>query len=162
MRNRSQIKSVQIDGRTYTVSNEGRVWRDNGIECAQINNGLGYFRVKFGDRSVLVHRIVWETFVGPVPPEMDIDHIDHNKENNALTNLQVISRSANSARYHEYRRSIGKKHKAGAKPVGPEKASEIRRLHASGVKTMDIARQFGVCRGCVLHIVNRRNYKEAA
>lgn len=151
-----------MDGKTYTVSDEGRVWRDCGIECSQINNGLGYFRVKYGQKSKMVHRIVWETFVGPVPRDMDIDHIDHNKANNALSNLQVLTRSANTLRFHAYARANGIKKKGGGKAVGMAKAIEMRAMSRRGIKTMDIAKHFGVCRGCVLHILNGRNYKQAA
>lgn len=47
----------------------------------------------------LVHVLVWETFHGvSKPKDMDIDHIDGNKDNNSLDNLELVSRKENMKR----------------------------------------------------------------
>lgn len=53
--------------------------------CGYKNNS-GYIMCK----GKLLHRIMWETFNGEIPDGYEIDHIDANKENNALSNLQLI------------------------------------------------------------------------
>lgn len=42
-----------------------------------------------------VHRIVYETFVGDIPKDMQINHLDGNKSNNHLSNLEVCTASEN-------------------------------------------------------------------
>ncbi len=37
-----------------------------------------------------VHRLVWEAFNGPIPEELEIDHIDGNPSNNSLYNLRAV------------------------------------------------------------------------
>ena len=55
-------------------------------------------------KHIPVHRLVYETFKGPLDPSMCIDHIDNNPLNNNVENLQQISISKNSVkrdkRYH--------------------------------------------------------------
>jgi hypothetical protein len=41
------------------------------------------------------HRLVYETFVGKIPKDLEIDHIDGDKHNNDITNLRAVSRSEN-------------------------------------------------------------------
>lgn len=46
-------------------------------------------------KKVLVHRLIYETFVGEVPKGMEVDHIDSNTLNNRLDNLQLLTSSKN-------------------------------------------------------------------
>lgn len=57
-------------------------------------NTKGYVQVVTQGRAILEHRLVWEASNGPVPPGHDIHHIDGNKLNNALENLECVSRIA--------------------------------------------------------------------
>jgi hypothetical protein len=49
---------------------------------------------------LLAHRLVFESFVCPITKGMVIDHIDADKRNNSLTNLQMITYSENLHKYH--------------------------------------------------------------
>ena len=47
---------------------------------------------KNGNKSYYyVHRFVYETFKGEIPKGMQTDHIDNNKKNNLINNLQLLS-----------------------------------------------------------------------
>ena len=52
---------------------------------------------KFGCRHkvYLVHRFVWECFNGIIPERKEIDHINNNKEDNRLCNLQLMTPQQN-------------------------------------------------------------------
>lgn len=54
-----------------------------------------------------LHRLIWETFNGEIPKGLTIDHIDNNKENNSLSNLQLMTRSDNTTKANK--RRIGEK-----------------------------------------------------
>ncbi|MBQ1572768.1 MAG: HNH endonuclease [Clostridiales bacterium] len=43
----------------------------------------------------MTHRLVYETFVEKIPDGLQINHIDENKQNNRLDNLEVVTRSEN-------------------------------------------------------------------
>lgn len=42
-----------------------------------------------------VHRCVWEAFVGPIPDNLQVNHKDLNRSNNALDNLELVTRQQN-------------------------------------------------------------------
>lgn len=97
----------------YAVSNMGRVARLSRItvgsdgktypfRCRLLspNRGsLGYMVVGLHkDRTTIfkkVHTIVVESFLGKIPKDKEIDHIDGDKSNNALSNLRVCSHKEN-------------------------------------------------------------------
>ena len=86
------------------ISKEGLVYRydktnDKLILCSE-NEHHGYSwcsgwinNVRF---SRPIHRLVWETFKGEIPEGLEIDHIDNNRKNNSLSNLQLVTRAENN------------------------------------------------------------------
>lgn len=83
----------------YRISNMGRILSfqvDKSGKIRKLNNSKGdYIRVilcKTGIKcSFLLHRLVYESFNGVIPNGMEIDHIDGNKLNNRVSNLQCVS-----------------------------------------------------------------------
>ena len=68
----------------------------------QSKQNNGYIRVTYsGENNItvnkLVHRLVLETFIPTPDEESDwvVDHIDNNKQNNSLKNLQWLTRTKN-------------------------------------------------------------------
>ena len=63
------------------------------------NNGYMDVKVrKHGESGIkhyYVHRFVWEIFNGAIPEGKEIDHINNNKEDNRLRNLQLLSHQQN-------------------------------------------------------------------
>jgi len=62
-------------------SKDGR----NGYSTAK-----GYRRIYHGGRLRMEHVVVWEQHHGPVPDGHQIHHIDHNKLNNDISNLEAV------------------------------------------------------------------------
>ena len=58
----------------------------------------GYFGLTKGQR-ILMHRYVWQNEKGIIPIGYDIHHIDENKENNAIDNLECLSKSEHTRKY---------------------------------------------------------------
>lgn len=86
----------------YFVDKEGNVYSKTGRKLKCSTNGLGYrqlFTYKDGkfDKSYCIHRLVYETFVGQIPDDMEIDHINRNRSDNRLENLRVLSHKDNLA-----------------------------------------------------------------
>lgn len=55
----------------------------------------GYVRVLLGRKSYLIHRIIWTLAHGNIPNDMHIDHINHDRSDNSLGNLRIVSRKEN-------------------------------------------------------------------
>ena len=92
------IKSIQGYDNVYSIDTEGNVYRDGKI-MKPVNNGIGYYQIKLRRNkkryAIYVHRVVWNTFIGPIPEGYEINHIDHDKSNNALSNLELVTHSDN-------------------------------------------------------------------
>ncbi len=73
-------------------------------------NQFGYKFVKLtnndGKRTLYIHRIMYRTFVGAIPSNMEINHIDHDKSNNCISNLELVTHKDNlikAAKFHGYK-----------------------------------------------------------
>jgi len=58
----------------------------------------GYYSLTTDDRC-LMHRYVYEKEVGEIPKEFDIHHIDRNKSNNNINNLECICKKEHAKKY---------------------------------------------------------------
>lgn len=56
----------------------------------------GYMSINVGIRTIYLHRLVMETFKGH--SNLTIDHIDSNKRNNSLKNLEYVTQETNLQR----------------------------------------------------------------
>lgn len=92
-----RINGIDTD---YVISDTGRVLTKNGgkEKCTELNRD-GYVKVSIQinkkPKLISVHRAVYESFVGEIPKGMQINHIDGNKLNNSLDNLEVVTPSEN-------------------------------------------------------------------
>ena len=55
----------------------------------------GYLRVQLFDKDFYVHRLVASAFIRPLKPKEEINHMDGNKANNHVDNLEIVSRVQN-------------------------------------------------------------------
>ena len=86
----------------YAASRDGKIIHlIKQIPQIGTENDNGYFMLsvrKFDElkqKTVLVHKLVWETYNGEILAGKEIDHIDDDKKNNKLDNLQLLNHSAN-------------------------------------------------------------------
>lgn len=82
----------------YEVSTYGRIRnkRSGHILKPQVDRD-GYLKVSIGNSdNISVHRLVCESFYGPpVNNRMQVNHIDGNRQNNHVTNLEWCTPSEN-------------------------------------------------------------------
>jgi len=83
----------------YEVSNLGNVKGKRGSLLKLQKGSSGYLTVGlfFNKKNYCkyVHRFVYETFKGEVPDGLEIDHVDGDRTNNSLENLDVVTRREN-------------------------------------------------------------------
>ena len=85
--------------KSYYATTDGEVISFKGripkfiIQC---NHGRGYTQFLVSEngktKSYLTHRFVYECFYGLIEDEtLQVHHIDHDKQNNKLENLQLVT-----------------------------------------------------------------------
>lgn len=82
------------------VSNRGRVKNIDGKLLKIKTTSTGYLAVRVAaKKAMFVHRLVMETW-HPIsnPEEMTVDHLDHNKRNNDIRNLEWVAEKENRKR----------------------------------------------------------------
>lgn len=90
---------VGYEGR-YEVSNRGRL-RGPHWGVVKARNNRGYRAVTLvdsphgGRKTYSVHRLVMAAFVGPCPVDKQVNHIDGNKSNNYIENLEYVTQTEN-------------------------------------------------------------------
>jgi|LGOV01.1.fsa_nt_gb hypothetical protein len=93
----------------YQVSNMGRISNFKHIMKLSIDTG-GYPKVKLCNKTKhithIVHRLVAITFIPNQLNKSQVNHIDGNKLNNRITNLEWVTQSENML--HAYKNNLNK------------------------------------------------------
>ena len=86
------------------ISKDGQVYRydkyNDKLKLCSENDHHGYswcsgwINGKRWNRPI--HRLVWETFKGEIPEDMEIDHQNNNRKDNTISNLQLVTHAENS------------------------------------------------------------------
>jgi hypothetical protein len=118
-----------------------------------IRNGYG----RCGRRN-LAHRVAWELENGPIPPKMTVLHwCDHpacvNPDHLYLgTQADVVLKR--DARGHHGSRTHPEKYAHCAAKLTEEYVREIRRLHRTGMRQMELMWKYNVSDGTISRICN--------
>ena len=86
----------------YLIDEQGNIYSNLKNRYLSINKKV-YATVSLVNshglqRQFSVHRLLYETYVGEIPQGYQIDHIDGNKLNNSLENLEAVTPKENSRR----------------------------------------------------------------
>ena len=153
---------MSSDGHIYSTKNIGRGQYHK--ELRQRENEDGYICVTVGKNGYRqkerVHRIVALAFI-PNPDNLpEVDHIDNNKQNNDVSNLQWITGFNNKSKIPFETRS--KTHAGilnGRAKLTPEDVLEIRSLYKAGVSCNNIAKQFNRGWTTIDHVIQGHTWK---
>ena len=99
----------------YAASVDGEIYsfKTNKILKPQdMGNGYKYIcifdRDKEKYRNYYIHRFVWECYQGIITNDKEINHRDENKQNNSISNLELMSRkeNVNYSIYKKYKKIL--------------------------------------------------------
>lgn len=142
-----------------------REWVEHILHTAE--DSFGYLRTSLAkngvNRTVKVHRIVAETFI-PNPNNLpQVNHIDGNKQNNRVGNLEWCTQSQNMKHACQMGLKSLKGEKNPAHKLIKGDVEFIRknytpRHHELG--TIGLAKRFGVHRKTISRIITQSHWKE--
>lgn len=103
----------ETDHYDYFITTAGEVYRYNKIrgtilpmKCSTADGHYKLLVLDKGAKYYYIHRLVYETFIGPIPEGLVIDHIDNDFTNNRVWNLQAITKAENTQKYYDWQRSL--------------------------------------------------------
>lgn len=157
----------------YAVSNLGRIKRLTTRTCAKagtILKTLGrskarpYLSVDLcypgGRRTELVHRLVAIVFLGEPPFHgAEVNHIDADRGNAAVFNLEWVTSSDNQHHSYEHGLQTAKGESNGQAKLKEGEVLEMRALHStSGVDVETLAELYGIHKRMALDVVRRKSW----
>ena len=98
---------------TMSVSQYGRIKYAFKCEYAKIVSSFdkitereheecdSYPTITINEETRQLHNVVWETFIGRIPPGMVVHHKDHDKRNADLSNLELVTQPENMYEAHD-------------------------------------------------------------
>lgn len=84
----------------YYADKHGNIYNKQGHKMSPFVDTTGYWQMKLRKNKkichVRPHRHIYEAFNGEIPKGMQINHIDGNKLNNSLDNLEIVTNKENT------------------------------------------------------------------
>lgn len=126
---------VDSFGNVYSIDRfDGRINR-KGKNLKIDLNSANYSRVTLSKsgktKRFFVHRLVYEAYYGEIEGELQVHHIDENKQNNAIDNLMLVTQRENN---HFSRESLGYK----------LTQKDVDFIRSTGMSTRQISDVYGI------------------
>lgn len=153
----------------YDVSDFGRVKRVKasmgavvGRILKQQNNRHGYPMAHLSknnkDRLLATHRLVILAFVGVCPSGKQVNHIDGDKTNNRIDNLEYVTPSENIRHAYRMGMASNRGERSSGNKLTEDDVHEIRRLLLKGWTRRAIAKVFNVSHQTITDISTGKSW----
>ncbi len=170
----------------YQVSNFGNVksldrivnklnsisYLRKGKICTQSKSNLGYMTVGFtiNNKKVnkYVHKLVAEAFITNENNYPQVNHMDCDKTNNRMYNLEWCTNSQNHI--HASKNGLNKLHlhrvaysgeESGRSLLTKEQVLEIKKIYIPyKYSAKKLSKEYNVSESCITHILNNTSWKE--
>lgn len=155
----------QINGfEGYIIYEDGKIMGRKGKYLRPWIGRGGYLKVclKYNGKArwVYVHRLMCETYLDNPLKKKEINHIDGNKMNNVLSNLEWATRSENGL--HAFRNKLNDAPKG--ENSGNHKltyADVLNMRSMKGIKKgVELSKEYGISKTHVCNILKNRYWKD--
>lgn len=145
-----QRNTYEHGGIKYLVCSNGDIYGPTGKKLKPRKSDDGYAIVTMGRAGVkrssqYVHRVVAKVFL-PNPNNLsDVDHLDNNRMNPAVENLEWVTHEENIRRAYEKGSHIGRitGEKNPKARLTPELVLELRAQYKAGVTIQELVDEYG-------------------
>lgn len=148
----------------YEVSSDGHIRNSKTKRILHEFVGKdGYMRTQFDGKTRLIHRVVASIFIDNPDNLPEVNHIDCDKQNNSIDNLEWCSRNYNQKHaYSNGLRSACGIHNSRCK-LSIEDVEYIKKHYIKGDKiygAIPMSKQFNVAHQTICAIISGQNWKE--
>jgi hypothetical protein len=140
----------------YDIDKDGNVLNTKLDKyITPVKKKTGYYEIRIGHNnkrmSLSHHRSVWEAWNGTIPIGMHVNHINENKADNRLCNLEIVTPSEN-----QRKRTL-----ACGEQINTSKATDkiVREIRSSQKRTIDLMKDYGLSRSTIDRIKSRTTWK---
>jgi hypothetical protein len=151
----------------YTITSDGEIYSDNSGKMRTRNRaGTEYQIINLSTidgkkKTFRLHRLVMLAFE-PIDnaSELEVNHIDGNKRNNRLENLEWCTASENQT--HAFENELQKPRKGEKSNFAKLTAVDIKeifRLKSKGLTQKEIAEKMGCTRSNISYILNKKTWQ---
>jgi hypothetical protein len=159
-----------VENSNYEVSNLGRVRRATdgyrtyaGRILNPGKNHDGYVYINLQNKCHMVHRLVASAFIGERPEGFEVNHVDNNRSNNSVSNLEYMTHDENvkySADKGRYAESCvrGEAHRSAK--LTEEDVRLVRKIYDAGLSSYyALSKIYGVTKRAMRLVVQRKTWK---
>lgn len=159
-------KNYEFGGITYLVCSNGDIFGPTGKKLKARENADGYAVITMGNKRIrrstqFVHRIVAELFL-PNPEKLsDVDHLNGERMNPDVSNLQWVTHEENVRRAYERGSHIGRitGEKNPKARLTPDFVLKLREEYNAGVTIQEMADKYGMPWNTVGNAVKKITWK---
>lgn len=147
------VASKHANGRIIKAKEKKLLIKPEGYAVAHL------YKNCYG-KSFYIHRLVAEAFIANPLGLNQVNHIDGNKLNNHVDNLEWVNCKENcihALQINLYQSAKGEQ--ISSSKLTENQVIDIRKLHATRIMHKDIAALFPVGRKAITKIVNRQRWK---
>ena len=156
----------QIENLDYEINSEGLVRR---ISTKRIKKsfkrpdgyiGIQLYITKNKVKNYQLHRLIADAFIPNPDNKLYVNHIDSNRENNSLENLEWVTFEENVKHGYESGYASNKGSKNGFSILTEKQVLEMRSKRKNDKLTyQELATHYNVSYGCVAGIIQRKTWK---
>jgi hypothetical protein len=147
---------IKMNGEIWTcITLSGKkskddVWRKLAVRgLSRKGSQKKYQRVKYKTKELVVHRIVYQKYVGELSEDLMINH----KDGNTLNNLELITQSINNK--HRFRQLKTGPNRGNAK-INQEIADAIRADRSKGYTYPELMKKYNMGKTNISYICNNK------
>ena len=153
------------NSRNYYVTQDGRVFSGNK-EMKQTRTKQGYLKVRIyyedgTNRDQRVHRLVAQAYIPNPLNKEEVNHIDADKTNNDVSNLEWMTRAENMKHAQE-NKLITYGFETANSCYNEEQIRKVFQLMQEGWRYKDISKETGVGYQHIINLRNNTRHKDIA
>lgn len=157
-KNNNDLIKLMIDSNNYIINKDGTIISKISKRKIGYIASNGYCMVKFRNKHIQVHRLVWEVYGNqPLNDSLVINHKNGITTDNRIENLELITHSENLK--HKYR-VLKMPAVIGHKKIKKAIADEIRKLHNEGWTYKMLMNKYNVGKTTISYVINNKIWKD--